>query len=154
MTSFLFALHIDDPGHIGGRPDHEVTYAGYKRVLVTRLATGWRISHAECSNVGPFRIGFPQCTKGRRASEIRHWSALLKSGQVALVGTMHPPISVSGGITPLLFLDSLEYVFDQAGHAADVAALSSMRSIIADADHPAREAALRALDRIGHPCKP
>lgn len=154
LPTFWFALHSDDPGEIGGKPQHEVSYPGYQRVPVSQFTNGdWLIGTRHASaNALAFEIRFPEGTED--IGDVKCWSVLSEAGDLVWAGELYPSIRVASGVTPTLVLNDLYRLFVECSRAADFVALVSMRGVIADAaHHPARDAALRAIDRLARPAR-
>jgi hypothetical protein len=148
ITEMFFSLHVDHPGEVGGPPANELNYPEYARVAVTRSARGW--------TEGP--LTFPPMRHGDLTLVAKYVAVSSRANDLLFSGTLYPHITVSKGVTPQVRDIAIEelaaMIEDELKRAPmpapDRAALQAIRGVIADAvGHPARGAALRAIDRLG-----
>lgn len=141
----------------------EVCYPQYGRVHFVLTDQGWA-PHPSCatrsraSDHGTV-ASFPQCLAG--GGVVSFFAACSPADEILFVGSLHPCITVSAGVTPEVYLAPLDEILAAAEQAqrgivthAERAALLAIRGVVADAvGHPGRDAALKAIDRLGRPSK-
>lgn len=155
--TLYFSLHADYPGTLGEPPANELSYPGYERVRFDRLKDGtWTPASGSArskSLTNGTTVSFPECNAGGGTAS--YWAASSSDNELLIVGTVNPCIHIGPGCTPevhLVPLHEISHAIETAnrGTLSHVgrAALRAIRPVVADAiGHPARDAALKAIDR-------
>jgi hypothetical protein len=101
------ALHTADPGAAGTQATSEISYTGYARVAVARVAGAWAIAGNQVSNNATTQFGEMTAGAGGSVTYFSVGSGSSGATEILASGQLTSPRAVSNGITPLFNAGSL-----------------------------------------------
>lgn len=99
VGNLYVSLHTADPGVSGNQGTSEISYTGYARVAVPRVAVSWTVNNQQVQNAAIVLFGL--CTVGSgTATFAAVGTAPSGAGKILWSGALGSSLAISQNITP------------------------------------------------------